>query len=1510
MKKFLTTCNLVASMIFYVTTESAAQVAGDFQTRNATGNWSDYNAWNIYNGSLWLPAIPGQLPTATTNVFIQAAQIIDVDDANAVCNNLNVDGATTSQVAFSIATGLLNIKGDMKLSSTGHNCFGTWTNGAKIVFSGTGNQGFSNLSTNAIFENIEVDKLSGTLSTSSNLRFGSFVLTNGNFTVGAGDEIQGISGTSVININGGTWTQTSSTTRLYNAALGNTSPVGAVTINSGTMILSTTTGTGGFQFSSLNIINGGVLTLLPFGSGGLINIGTSIHVDATSTFNTALPVTLLPPLVTFSGVVNYNNMGAQTITPVTYEYLKLSGNGAKTLGSGTTTIPANGTIDMSGIATSPTLVAGGTLNVSSSGTNLMYSSAGTQTATANEWDPNFENITINNVTGVNMTGLSRTIVGSLHLTNGTLNIGAAGALTLDGAALNRTNGYISGTSTSDLSIIGSTGGMVLLPLAADIKLQNIVIGGTRELRMDGSNNINLYGTFTLGANAIYNNGGESDIYKGNSSNPSIIINGKFITKDIAGFYANNAAIDNGINVPLINVASEIEYGLSGDQAVQGSTVSYYHVTFSGSGTKTLASATAPRGTVYITGNAIVQAGIHTFGDNGVPPLTNFVMDGGRLIMSGTNNPQPHMTGAYSVTGGVIEFACPNSSGQTIRNQTYYAIEVTGAYVGNSLGNINHAPNGSFTVKSGASFTINADQITGTSGSQIVTVEADASFLCGNADGFSGGNGSPGNSTSIKSDIENIVLQPGSTVDYRRNNIQKITNQTAYHHLFLSGTNKKTAPAGILTVLGDLTKSGSCTFAHNGGTVLLNGAGSQSFAGLTYNNLIVSNNTKTTAGSSTIIESITINDGTQLSISPTDNITLQSDATSTARIGQLGDGTIEYNTTGKFVVERYINTGSVAGTHGKSWQLLAVPVTTGQTIKEAWQEGATVTNVSSPLAGSPGNPNGGYGTMLTSDIANAASQPSPGFDAYTPLGPSMKVYNAAANNYDGVASTQIPLYNPKGYFILVRGDRSVYTYNATAKATRLRSKGQLFTPTQPPPSTTVGATQFESVGNPYASAIDIRSLSLGSGINSSLVVWDPTISGSYGLGAFQTLYLDGDGTNNGTNNYVNLLSSAAYGTAGTANNYIQSGQGFFIQGVSPAGGTLVFKESDKSGGSNAMLLVPEGSENMPRLRTGLYGLQAGGHTSLIDGTLIHFHKDYTNGIDAMDVRKMNNTSENLSIQSGGKNIVIERRAFVEGPDTIFYNLTGARIQSYRFECIANGLGSMVDKGFIEDTYLHTKTPLNLDGITRVDFNITGVAGSYAPNRFRIIFSSRGTPLPITFTSLKAYRHNDQINLEWQVENERNVQQYEVERSGNGNLYTNIAVREATGNRDLSASYQLTDEHPLAGFNYYRVKGVDINGQVTYTAITKVLMEKARPDIFVWPNPVSSGTISLRLQNQPAGKYSVRLLNKQGQEMATKQIMHYEGSGDEDITPNATLAHGTYQLVVTKPGGSIQVITVVY
>ena len=142
---------------------------------------------------------------------------------------------------------------------------------------------------------------------------------------------------------------------------------------------------------------------------------------------------------------------------------------------------------------------------------------------------------------------------------------------------------------------------------------------------------------------------------------------------------------------------------------------------------------------------------------------------------------------------------------------------------------------------------------------------------------------------------------------------------------------------------------------------------------------------------------------------------------------------------------------------------------------------------------------------------------------------MKTYDYASDNYIGVSGTNISIYNQKGYFIYVKGDRMVNTPFFPANETVLRTKGPLFTPTpaaNQPPSTIVNANKFESVGNPYASAIDMRKIGRTGDVTPFFIVWDPRLGSQNGYGAFQTFYqLD---PSNPNNDYISTVAGGTYG----------------------------------------------------------------------------------------------------------------------------------------------------------------------------------------------------------------------------------------------------------------------------------------------------------------------------------------------------------------------------------------------
>ena len=236
---------------------------------------------------------------------------------------------------------------------------------------------------------------------------------------------------------------------------------------------------------------------------------------------------------------------------------------------------------------------------------------------------------------------------------------------------------------------------------------------------------------------------------------------------------------------------------------------------------------------------------------------------------------------------------------------------------------------------------------------------------------------------------------------------------------------------ILQIGGTISNSG--IFDVRNGTVEFNGAsvqtitGGSTFSNNNVNGLIISNTAGVNlSGPLNVFDSVSYNKSNAI-LNTNGNLTLKSTATQTAFLSNMNGHIIN----GDVTVERYIPTGV---NHAKSWQLLAVPTSgstyyNGQTINGAWQEGAIASDISSPSPGSAGNPNAGYGTMITSDRTTAVAD---GFDGYTNSGPSVKTYNSVTGLYDGPPSTtSTAVCNPKGYFVFARGDRSVTMYNAPA-----------------------------------------------------------------------------------------------------------------------------------------------------------------------------------------------------------------------------------------------------------------------------------------------------------------------------------------------------------------------------------------------------------------------------------------------------------------------------------------------
>ena len=684
--------------------------------------------------------------------------------------------------------------------------------------------------------------------------------------------------------------------------------------------------------------------------------------------------------------------------------------------------------------------------------------------------------------------------------------------------------------------------------------------------------------------------------------------------------------------------------------------------------------------------------------------------------------------------------------------------------------------------------------------------------------------------------------------------------------------------------GNFANSG--TIANNG-TIQLNGTTAQTFPGnagtiTAMSRLQINNTAGITINKSFSISTELIPTAGVLALGNFD-ITILSSYASTASVSAIGATANFSYGTGKFIVERFINTGTNAlnNEHLKSWQFLSVP-TVGQTIRQSWQENQIYT--------------AGRGAWITSQLGTAA-----GFDA-TSLAPSMKYYTAASNVWTGVTGTSINIANATGYMLFVRGDRSVNNTTVTIpNNTTLSTKGILYSPSNLPPVSAVAAGKFQSVGNPYASAIDFTLITkpASPAVDDVFYVWDPLLVGLYGVGGYQVItgVTGWKATPGGTSMYDNV------------SNYkvIQSGQAFFVHATG-AGGNISFTEAVKVNGSRLTNRV--NSNKIAMLSTNLFTTDA--DPKIADGNRVVFSNGFNNSYEALDALKIMNGGENFAISSNGKQLGVEARANPVEIDTIHFYMTNLRPQKYQLRFEPENMQQLgLHKAYLIDRFENTATTISMTDNSIVTINITTDAASSAWDRFILVFKLKQKG-GLIFNETSIARKTDKSAIvKWNTENEYDVNEYEVEMSTDNISFHSIAKKDAQNNTTNKALYE--DEiitRAANTFAYYRIKANVQDGKLVYSRVVKLeATEMLPPTVSISPNPVLNKEMQVAFADQPNGIYNLQLINKLGEIVYTDKVGISSKKTIVNVQLKNTIPAGVYQLQITNGDGYFKVLQVV-
>ncbi len=645
---------------------------------------------------------------------------------------------------------------------------------------------------------------------------------------------------------------------------------------------------------------------------------------------------------------------------------------------------------------------------------------------------------------------------------------------------------------------------------------------------------------------------------------------------------------------------------------------------------------------------------------------------------------------------------------------------------------------------------------------------------------------------------------------------------------------------------NLVNNGSIVQTTNSGTLKITGAVNTTTSGSGTNTIdkleisLDNNITHSLSSPMSIKSVVTVNSGRLASAG---NLTLNSDSANTARVAPILSTTTT-PISGDVTVERYVKSR-------RAFRFLSAPVNSSTSIRTNWME-----NTNNPNTSTNNNPVPGCGTHIT-----GAGSSTNGFDATNTNSPSMFTYNNQTQLWEAVPNTAGLFTAGNAYRLMVRGSRStdLNTNTPPSSPTTLRAKGALATGQILFAKSGGGGTAglsalkdsaggYNFIANPYASPVDwLQVMANSANISPSIYIFDPTITGANGRGGY-VAYNGLLGQNNNASSCIN--------------NNLQAGQAFFVQ-TTATNPVIRFEEDYKT---TENLPVYRDPQTIPRISVELLLADSLHPISSADGFAVYFSNSFSNAIGPEDSYKFINPDENIAIVRNGQTLSLEGRQSVIDYDTIFIKLWHVFQTSYRLKIKSNYFDPNTEV-FLEDRYLNTLKPLLLNDSNVVSFNLNYAdPASIDTNRFRIVFRTSSI-LPLNFISTNAVWNNKRVEVSWAVANQGGTNNYEVEKSVNGNDFKSKVTLQSSHETN-QAAYMWIDSFPSAT-NYYRIKAVNTNGWL-YSKVVTAKSEQAISTIKILPNPVQNKIIHMITANLENGNYSLKLVNTQGQVVYSESL----------------------------------------
>lgn len=152
---------------------------------------------------------------------------------------------------------------------------------------------------------------------------------------------------------------------------------------------------------------------------------------------------------------------------------------------------------------------------------------------------------------------------------------------------------------------------------------------------------------------------------------------------------------------------------------------------------------------------------------------------------------------------------------------------------------------------------------------------------------------------------------------------------------------------------------------------------------------------------------------------------------------------------------------------------------------------------------------------------------------------------------------------------------------------------------------------------------------------------------------------------------------------------------------------------------------------------------------------------------------------------------------------------------------------------------------------------------------VVGSVTNSPLPVELLEFETFLNDKQeVELYWKTASEKDNSHFIIERSRGDGIWQELGRVEGQGNSRLSTSYRYSDNSPLKGTSYYRLKQVDFDGSFSYSGIRSVsVTHTLRRNLKLYPNPTKGECV---LEAEIEDLSELKIYDQRGMELSEQVI----------------------------------------